>query len=113
MGVLYLENSDLPEALGLILRAGARLGVFVLCVHPAIREVLCENVAAELNPLRSYVTENNVLVDEDAVGDREIGLQVNIIGIGQFPGHSHRLTIDLFDYSSRVLRLFAPAGKLT
>ena len=110
-GSLAREQRFALKHSGLIL--SARAAVFVLLLRPTIREVLCQNVVAELNPLGSYVTENNVLVDEDAVGDREIGLQVNIICIGQFPGHSHRLTINLFDYFSRVLSFFAPAGKLT
>jgi hypothetical protein len=41
--------------------------------------VLPKNVATELDPFRSNVAENNVLVDEDAIGNGEIGVQVNII----------------------------------
>jgi hypothetical protein len=83
------------------------------CFGPLFGRVLSKNVAAELNPFRSNVAENNVLIDEDAIGNGEIGVQVNIIRIGQLPWHFHRLTVNLFSYSPRVLRFFGPPSKLT
>jgi len=84
-----------------------------LLFRPIIGRVLAKNIAAELNPFRSNVVENDILMDEDAVGNGEIGVQVNIICIAQLSWHLHRLTVNLFPYSPRVLCFFAPAGKLT
>jgi hypothetical protein len=39
-----------------------------------IGKVLPKKIAAKLNPLRRNVAKNNVLVDEDAIGDGEIGV---------------------------------------
>jgi hypothetical protein len=75
--------------------------------------VLSKNIATELNPFRSNVAENNILIDEDAIGNGEIGVQVNVIQIRQLPWYFHPFTVNLFSYSPRVLRSFNPAGKLT
>ena len=72
-----------------------------------------EHRPAIVEPLVGNVAENDVLIDEDAVGHCEIPLHVNIIGIGQLPWLFDDLAVDLALDRPRILRLFSPAGKLT
>lgn len=79
----WVESRDSFEAARRLARLRCRLAppllswnaaVVGVIFQPAIGKVLPEKIAAKLNPLRRNVAENNVLVDEDAIRDGEIGV---------------------------------------
>jgi hypothetical protein len=90
---LLVEQSQLASSLGLALLSSLRL---------AIVGSLPKNIATKLSPLRSHVAENDVLVYENTVSDREIAVQVQVIVIGQLSSGFYGFTIDFYSYSPRI-----------
>ena len=86
---------------------------FVCCSGLLIVRLLPQKAATKRDPFRSNVAENNVLVDEDTIGDGEIIVHVNVKSICQLPGGFDGFAIDLLSDSAGVFPPFRPAGKLT
>jgi len=56
--------------------------------------MVSKNLLAELDPLGCHVVENNILVDEDTIGDCVIALHINVSGVGQLSGLFNDLAIE-------------------
>jgi hypothetical protein len=81
--------------------------------HHLFRKWHPQNIPTEIDPGRSYIAENDVLIEEDAVGNVEVLLQVEIFGVVQVPLNLYYFAVDLCPDFPGILEVFGPPWKLT